>query len=262
MSRQPPVAAVLLALGLVASPSGAQPHAAPPTLDLVKQPPLQERVAPTEVNAVLARRAVYGLVAGPLVRPVPFPTREAGHPQVWIGGLQPGDRVLCVELARAQGGYEARFTVRLPRAGDAVRVPFDSSDEARRLFAAGATAAELVVRARADRDGSCDDAGPLLPAALDMPPAGTPELHLAVGGAGKGVPAVRVNGQPQRDCLEIGRLLERRDFGANVYGYLCPVAAAGEACRPKNVARVLWLEGSMSNDEVDIQFRRRCDAAR
>lgn len=258
---------VALSSGWIAAAAAAPPTPpAPPAtrvLQVVGQPPLQEQLAPTEVSASLNRRAVYGLMAGSISQALDFPERGAGHPQVWVDAVGPRDQALCVDLARAQGGYEARFKVDLPPGSGPLRIPFDSGDAARKLFASTrATTAELVARVRPARGSSCDDTQPLLPAALGPQPAESGSLHLAVGGAGKGVPVVRVNQQAARSCVDIGRHLGRRDFGANVYGYLCPLVDAQQACQPSNSARVIWMEGGVSNEEVDVAFRRRCDAAR
>lgn len=249
---------------LGASSALAQSGPSARSLSVVRSPPLVESVAPTQVSGALSRRAVYGLLVGTTTEPLPYPQRNRGHPAVWVDAVGPNDRVLCIELARAQGGYEARFTVAVPPGESRLRVPFDSSSAARQLFESlPPTAAELVARVRPAKGRNCDDTQPLLPAAMVDRGAVLESLHLAVGGSGKGLPVVRLNGEPQRECQAIGRLLDRADFGANVFGYLCPIAAQiPGACQPDNVARVTWLEGNTASDEVDIPFRRRCYGSR
>jgi hypothetical protein len=255
-----------LALGSTLGAASALAQSGPTarSLNVVGSPPLAESVAPTQVSGALSRRAVYGLLVGKTTELLPYPRRGSGHPAVWVDAMGPNDRVLCIELARAQGGYEARFTIAVPPGDSPIRVPFDSSSAARQLFESlPPTAAELVARVRPAKGRDCNDTQPLLPAAMVDRGAVLEPLHLAVGGAGKGLPVVRLNGEPQRECQAIGRLLGRADFGANVFGYLCPIAAQiPGACQPENIVRVTWLEGNTASDEVDIPFRRRCYGSR
>lgn len=229
-------------------------------LPVVRQPSLVESVTPTEVSAALARRAVYGIITGAPDAPVPVPSKSLGYPAVRVDAVDAGDRILCIEISRAQGGYTARFNVQIPPGLGPVVVPFDSSAEGRKLLSeAGSRTGELAVRVQAGRSGTvCDESGALLPATLKSE-APEPPMYLAVGGAGKGLPAVRVNQRTRRNCRDLGRALGRADFGANVYSNLCPLVEPGDRCQSLNVVTVLWLEGGLVSDEVRLKFRRRCD---
>jgi hypothetical protein len=254
----------VLGAALGTASAGAQSGPSARVRRVVGRPPLSESVEPTQVSGALSRRAVYGLVVGTTTEVLSYPRRGIGHPAVWVDAVAANDRVLCIELARAQGGYEAKFTVEVPPGRGPLRVPFDSINAARQLFESlPPTAAELVAKVRPASGRKCDDTQPLLPAAMADRGGVLEPLHLAVGGAGLGQPVVRLNGEPQRECQAIARVLGRTDFGANVFGYLCPIAAQiPGACQSENVVRVIWLEGNTSSDEVDLPLRRQCHGSR
>lgn len=264
---------MLLAAQAVAPAAAAGTTAASsdwPRAPVVQRPPLKENFSPRAVSAPQPTTdrpeddakpwLIYGLMAGRPEGPVPWPTDTARMPELYVSGLPPSVRRLCVDIERAQGGYQASFEMALQTTAPELVVAFDSEPSQRATLARmDMRNGELAVRVRGTDTGCADGtAGRLMPAAWGRFDASAP-LYLAVGGgSSEGVPEVRVNQYPAVPCNTVQASLQRQYMGSQVYGYLCSLDDALQACQADNEVTVFWRQGGQPHSYTRLRFSRRC----
>lgn len=244
----------LLAIGVWTSPALAQGRA--PVR--VGKPVLEERLEPTQVSSPLAENAIYGFVRGTPGKPVSFPAERVGDPTLYVEGLGRAAQKVCVDVARAQGGYTATFNVLIPKGIGPGVVGLDSSDEVRDYMAGQhPTSGELAIRAYLATKGICLPSSSLLIGSWNSGADDEP-IYLAVGGFGMGRPHIGVEDAPAEACDGLGRLLGRPGFGANVFGAYCRVVMPTGSCKASTRVKVFWVEGGVSTPPVRLQLLRDC----
>jgi hypothetical protein len=254
----------ILAVGLTAACIVANlAYAAPPGERAplrVARAQVKESLNPTLISDV--RYAIYGLVPDQPDLRVRIPPPSQGDPTVFIDGLGAKAERLCVAIQRAQGGYSADFDATVPPGRGVAQVAFDSRPKVREVLQRHQpTALELGIRVSERTKRGCDPLAPLLPAGWSVDNLQGNYL-LLVGAAAIGKPSVRLPREDLRTCTLISERLKRADLGAGAYAYACPVRLDGQNCGRQVPLTVVWFKGSRAVNDVTINARAPCRAAR
>lgn len=252
-------AALAISIALLASGVGSALQSGR-VADRVSRTQIKEDINPSDISQQHAdmRSAIYGLAADEPNTAARFPLSGA-DPTIFVGGLGSRPSLVCVKIARAQGGYSAEFKARVPGGAGTAAIPFDSSPLAReRLAADRPSALTMGIRATEAIDGKCgyNASAPLLPASWSSNPSDN--YTILAGGGATGRAAIRVAGGDVQFCHLISEILQRSDLNAGIFAYSCPIRLAPSSCTSPVSVKLLWFRGSRLAGTASIAVKGPC----
>lgn len=172
-----------------------------------------------------------GVAWAPLDRPIAAP------PRLFVGGLRPGDRTLCLRVQTADGQYVARGQAEIAAAARyaplvEIELTARADKIAKRLAQASLTVRDLAVFALATAQANCRRAGAVLPAAWGAAPERGQPLVLLVAGAGRsGTPELaRADSLRPARCVPLRQMPGAAGRAYVAYSHACTTEVAAADC--------------------------------